>query len=448
VSFVKNTEEMQGKITHEPQLDLFKVPLSQIVSPKLPIVDLTHQIKWDQIEKEFGKYYSENGRPSVPTRTMVGLLLLKSMFSVSDEALIPSWVQNPYWQYFCGEQYFRDTPPCDPSDLVHFRNRIGKEGTEFLLKQSVLIHGEEAKEDSIIIDTTVQEKDVTFPTDAKLYQDVMKQCWAIARNHNIQLHQSFRFLLKQQRLIVRFMNHPKKRKSAVRAIRKIKGYARKLLKEVKRKLPPEVLISLQERVNLFEKVLHQKRSDKNKIYSLHEPHIYCLAKGKEHKKYEFGCKASIALTRQSGIVVAATTFETSMHDAYTLEQTLKQVLYTTGRLPGEAICDRGYRGKTKIEKTIISIPKPLAKTASKMEILKVKAKFRRRAAIEPIISHLKFDHRMLRNHLKGIQGDFINCVLAGAGFNLKKMLRKIASSLTQWLNPCFLYLFAFKKMAL
>ena len=444
---LKLQRKMQGKIKHQPQIDLFKVPLSQIVSSKQPIVGLTHRIKWDEIEKEFGKYYSENGRPSVPTRTMVGLLLLKSMFSVADEVLIPSWIQNPYWQYFCGEQYFRDTGPCDPSDLVHFRNRIGKEGTEFILKQSVLMHGKDALEESILIDTTVQEKDTTFPTDAKLYQAVMKQCWRIAKSNHIKLHQSFRFLLKQQRLIVRFINQPNKRKLAVKAIKKIKGYAGKLLKEIKRKLPVQTLIEMQESIALFEKVLRQKRGDINKIYSLHEPHIYCIAKGKDHKKYEFGIKASIALTKESGIIVAATTFETNTHDVYTLEQTLDQVFYTTGQLPKEAICDRGYRGKTKIAETKISIPKPIAKDASKREILNVKEKFRRRAAIEPIIGHLKFDHRMLRNHLKGIQGDFINCALAAAGFNLKKMLRKIAFSLTQWLGLCLLNLYARRKMA-
>ena len=370
------------------------------------------------------------------------------MFNVSDEVLIPSWVQNPYWQYFCGEQYFRDTPPCDPSDLVHFRHRIGKEGAEYLLKQSVLIHGEEAKESSVIIDTTVQEKDTAFPIDAKLYQDVMKQCWRIAHDHGIKLHQSFRFLLKQQRLIVRFMNHPKRKKLAIKAVKKIKGYSGKLLKEIKRKLSPQAMLQLQNSISLFEKVLKQKRGDSHKIYSLHEPHIYCMAKGKEHKKYEFGCKASIALTKESGIVVAATTFETNVSDVHTLEQTLEQILFTTGQSPEEVICDRGYRGKTQIDETKISIPKPLAKDASAKQINNVKDKFRRRASIEPIIGHLKFDHRMLRNHLKGIQGDFINCVLAAAGFNLKKMLRKIASSLTQLSYFCLRIIFASKKMAL
>jgi IS5 family transposase len=429
-------------------MDIFKIPLAQIVSSRIPLVDLTQKIPWNEIEKEFEKYYSQNGRPSVPTRTMAGLLLLKSMFSVSDEDLIPNWVQNPYWQYFCGEQYFRDKGPCDPSDLVHFRKRIGSEGAEYLLKQSALLHGDDAKESTVLIDTTVQEKDIRFPTDAKLYQDVMRLCWRIAGKNDIKLHQSFRFLLKQQRLIVRFMDHPKKKQSAKQAIRKIKSYARKLLSEVKRKVPAESLLSFQEQVQNCEKILRQKRKDKNKIYSLHEPHVYCMAKGKENKKYEFGCKSSIAITRESGIVVAATTFEKNTNDVNTLEQTLDQIIAITGHAPEKAICDRGYRGKSIVNQTQICIPKPLPKNASRATIIKTRQMFRRRAAIEPIIGHLKFDHRMLRNHLKGIQGDFMNCVLAAAGFNLKKMLRKLASSFTQWLTFCLLNFVSRKKWAL
>ena len=99
------------------------------------------------------------------------------MFSLADEVLKPAWIQNPYWQYFCGEQYFRETAPCDPSDLVHFRKRIGKEGSEFLLKLSFQLHGKHCYDESqVLVDTTVQEKDMTFPTDAKLYYAVIEQC--------------------------------------------------------------------------------------------------------------------------------------------------------------------------------------------------------------------------------------------------------------------------------
>ena len=427
---------MQGKLSYNSQLDIFKPLLSSIVSNKIPIVKLTDKVDWILIENEFGKFYSPNGRPSVPTRTMVGLLMLKSMFSVSDEDLIPSWIQNPYWQYFCGEQYFRDSAPCDPSDLVHFRKRIGKDGSEMILKQSIKMHGGDALESSVVLDTTVQEKDTTFPVDVKLYYSIIKECWRIGKSNEIKFHQSFKFLIAHHRKIVRFINQPEKRKAAFRSVKKIKGFAGKLVNELARKLDLEILIEVAERISIFKQVLKQKRSDTNKIYSLHEPHIYCIAKGKAHVKYEFGVKASIAVTKDSGIIVGAVTFEKNVNDVNTLEATLRQVKSNTNQQPTEAICDRGYRGKTIVEGVKILIPKPMPATANKKEIENTKAKFRRRSAIEPIIGHLKFDHRMVRNHLKGIQGDFINCVLAAAGFNLKKMLRKIASSFTHWLNLC------------
>ena len=434
---------MQGKIRHNPQKDLFKIPLTDIVSEKIDLVKLTHKLKWDDISTHFGPYYSQNGRPSVPTRTMVGLLLLKSMYSVADEELIPSWIQNPYWQYFCGEQYFKDTGPCDPSDLVHFRKRIGKEGSEYILKLTVQLHGKDAFEEAqVICDTTVQEKDITFPTDAKLYYAVIEQCWKIANDNDIKLHQSFKFLSKAMRLKLRFAHHPKKKKVARHALKKLRSFAHKLIGQLKNSLNQQQNKIYEDKFVLFTKVLLQKRDDSNKIYSLHEPDVYCMAKGKEHKTYEFGCKASIAITKTSGIIVGATTFEKNTNDLYTIEQTLKQIEYTTEKLPEELICDRGYRGKTKIGDCKISIPKPLPQSATRYEKQKVQAKFRRRASIEPIIGHLKHDHRMARNFLKGQIGDFINCVLAAAGFNLKKMLRKIASSLNCQVNLALCYCYA------
>jgi len=431
---------MQGKISYNPQKDLFKIPLTDIVSEKIDLVKLIHKLKWEEIAHHFGPYYSEHGRPSVPTRTMVGLLLLKSMYSVADEELIPAWIQNPYWQYFCGEQYFKDTGPCDPSDLVHFRKKIGKEGSEYILKLTVQLHGKDAFEEAqVICDTTVQEKDITFPTDAKLYYAVIEQCRKIANDNNIKLHQSFKFLSKAMRLKLRFAHHPKKRKEAKHALKKLRSFGHKLIGQLKNGMNQEQNKIYEEKFALFTRVLLQKREDSNKIYSLHEPDVYCMAKGKEHKTYEFGCKASIALTKTTGIIVGATTFEKNTNDLYTLEQTLKQIHYTTDKLPEELICDRGYRGKTKIGDCKISIPKPLPHSATRYQKQKVQLKFRRRAAIEPIIGHLKHDHRMARNFLKGQIGDFINCVLAAAGFNLKKMLRKIASSLYCQLNVVLCY---------
>ena len=431
---------MQGKHVYNPQSNLFKTELTTIISDKIDLVKLTHKIDWDEVQSFFGSYYSVQGRPSVPTRTMVGLLFLKSMFNVADEVLIPSWIQNPYWQFFCGEQYFRDTAPCDPSDLVHFRKRIGKTGTEFLLKLSVRIHGVDAYgQDQVLIDTTVQEKDITFPTDAKLYYAVIEKCWKIAEDNSIKLHQSFKFLTKEMRLKLRFAHHPKKKKIARKALKKLCSFGKKLIKQLQKVMDEDLIKMYEETFNFYTKVLTQQKKDKNKIYSLHEPDVYCMAKGKEHKTYEFGCKASIALTKDTGIIVGATTFEKNEADVNTLEKALKQVEYTTGKIPKEAICDRGYRGKLKVENCDVSVPKQLPKEATRYQKDKVKNKFRRRAGIEPIIGHVKHEHRMARNYLKGLAGDFINCVLAAAGFNLKKMLRKIASSLNCQINLVLCY---------
>jgi IS5 family transposase len=420
---------MQGKIKHDPQLNMFRIQLKDLVFEKHSLIILAHKIDWISINKEFEQYYSKEGRPSVPTRTMVGLLLLKSMFNESDENLIPKWVENPYWQYFCGEQFFRHDPPCDPSDLVHFRKRIQKSGHEYLLKVSADLHGKSAQEKMISIDTTVQEKDITFPTDAKLAVAILKECWKLADKCNIKLHQSYTRKTSEAKLKLRFGNHPKKKKQARQAVKDLRRYARKVIRQLRNKLAEETLQITKGRFERYDKVLSQQKKDSHKIYSLHEPDVYCISKGKAHKQYEFGCKVSLALTAKTGIVVGITSFEENKSDVHTLEQTLKQVQYITGKLPEEAICDRGYRGRKMVEDTHIIIPKPLPANSTRYEKEKVRVKFRRRAAIEPTISHLKHDHRMERNFLKGIYGDFVNCVLAAAGFNLKKMLRKIASSL-------------------
>jgi IS5 family transposase len=438
---------MQGKIKHKPQLDMFKVQLKSLVSQDHSLIILSHKIDWASIDKEFEQYYSKEGRPSVPTRTMVGLLMLKSIFNESDETLIPRWVENPYWQYFCGEQFFRHDQPCDPSDLVHFRKRIQKTGHEYLLKVSAGLHGKASQQSIVTIDTTVQEKDITYPTDAKLAVAILKECWRLADKCNLKLHQNYTRKTSEAKLKVRFWNHPRRKKEARQAVKDLRKYARKVIGQLRNHLSAEQLEASKSRFERYAKVLAQKKDDKHKIYSLHEPDVYCMSKGKSHKPYEYGCKVSLGVTAQTGVIVAVTSFEENKNDFHTLEQTLEQIKYTTGKLPKEVICDRGYRGKKKIGDTLITIPKPLPANSTRYQKEKVRIKFRRRAAIEPIIGHLKQDHRMARNFLKGNLGDFVNCVLAGAGFNLKKMLRKIASSsgsLTNWFYS-IIYALLFKN---
>ncbi len=363
------------------------------------------------------------------------------MFDESDEALIPRWIENPYWQSFCGEQYFRHDQPCDPSDLVHFRKRIKEEGHEYLLRLSARIHDSDSQEETVLIDSTVQEKGITFPTDAKLAIAILKECWKLAENSRLKLHQSFTRKTDEAKLKLRFGNHPKRKKEAKKAVKDLREYARKVIQQLQRGLPSSILASNKDRFEMYHKVLTQQKSDKNKIYSLHEPDVYCMSKGKTHKAYEFGCKVSVASTANSGIIVGITSFKENSSDVHTLEQALNQISYVTGHLPKEAICDRGYRGKKQVQGRIITIPKPLPQSSTRYQKEKVRIKFRRRASIEPLIGHLKYDHRMNRNFLKGIYGDFVNCVLAAAGFNLKKMLRKIASSLDNLIRWAYMLIY-------
>jgi len=170
---------------------------------------------------------------------------------------------------------------------VHFRHRIGEEGIELILMESIRVNGKDGKEDKGSVDTTVQEKNITYPTDSKLHRKIITKCIAIAEKENLELRQSYTFVLKKLGIQQRFRNHPKNKKKTYRADRKIKTIAGRLVRELERKL---VAGRYTLDLDLFKKVLAQKKQGSNKIYSLHEPEVQCISKGKEHKKYEFGLK--------------------------------------------------------------------------------------------------------------------------------------------------------------
>jgi IS5 family transposase len=315
--------------------------------------------------------------------------------------------------------------PTHPTDLVHFRHRIGKEGVLKILKLSVDLHGKAAKEAEVLIDTTVQEKNITFPTDVKLHYKIIKHCVKIAKSEHISLRQTYKRVSKKLILAQRNKTHPQNRKKAYAAQRKLKTIAGRLVRELERKLSKSGLLKYSKQIDIFKQVLKQKRSGKHKIYSLHETEVYCMSKGKEHKKYEFGSKVSVVVTKKSGIIVGAMSFKNNIHDTHTLPEVIRQSAELVGRRPKVAICDRGYRGMRKCEGTQIEIPKPPKKSANSYEKRKARERFRRRAGIEPIIGHLKSDHRLIRNFLKGSIGDSLNVILAAAAFNLKKWMRQV-----------------------
>lgn len=399
--------------------------LEDTLNHKHPLFVLAKEIHWHVFEEAFLPLYSpDKGRPAKPIRLMVGLLILKHIRNVSDESVVEQWSENIYYQNFCGENAFVAAPPCEASELVHFRNRIGESGIELILKESIRINGDDANDNNINVDTTVQEKNITFPTDAKLHKKIIKKCRKIAEDEQLPVRQTYTRTLKKLAVDQRFRNHPKNKAKARKADKKVKTIAGRLVRELERNLPPNS--KYQSQLDLYKQILAQKRGSKNKIYSLHEPEVCCISKGKDHKKYEFGNKASFAKT-DTGVIVGALGFRNE-YDGHTLEPTLKQVERLRDKVPKRAKVDRGYRGKKQIGETEILIPSPPKKNLSYYQRKKLSEAHKKRAAIEPIIGHIKADHRLNRNFYKGMLGDNINIMLAASAFNFKRMINKWRSS--------------------
>jgi len=358
---------------------------------------------------------------------MVGLLIIKHLRNISDEGVVEQYSENVYYQYLCGQSEFVAKLPCEASELVHFRNRIGEAGVELILKESARINGDDRFDPDVSIDTTVQEKNITFPTDNKLHRKIIERCKAIAEKEDLPVRQSYSRTLKKLSLEQRFRNHPKNYGKAHKADKKVKTIAARLVRELERNI--EAKSEYQSEIELYKRVLNQKKDDKQKIYSLHEPEVECISKGKEAKKYEFGNKVSIIITQNTGVIVGAMSFR-NPYDGHTLQSAIEQAEKLLERKSIKtATVDRGYRGTSKINDVVIQSPKPFNnKTQTKYKQNKMKKQFGRRAAIEPIIGHLKSDHRMKRNFYKGITGDAINVMLSAAAFNFKRMMRKWKSS--------------------
>jgi IS5 family transposase len=416
--------------------------LSDSLDSRHPLYELANAIKWEHFETAFRLLYSEKkGAPAKPIRLMVGLLMLKHIRNLSDESIVEQWSENAYYQYFCGNQEFTPGVPCELSELVHFRHRIGEAGIALIFQESIRIHGKASEEREVIADTTIQEKNITYPTDAKLHRKIIAKCKKMAEREGIELRQNYNRTLKKLAVDQRFRHHPKNRKKAKKADRKVKTIAGRLVRELERKLPSTTPKRLD--LMLYNRVLLQKKQDKHKIYSLHEPEVACISKGKEHKKYEYGNKVSLLYTMHTGIIVGALSFR-NPYDGHTLPPVLSQHERLTGKRAKTVTCDRGYRGEKEIEGTIVQIPKPFNdKTYSKYKQRKLRKAFCRRAAIEPVIGHLKSDHRLSRNFYKGLFGDGINVLLAAAAFNFRKKMNNWKELLSFWLKNIFLLWEAF-----
>ncbi len=399
--------------------------LSDMLNQSHPLFKLANKIDWTRFEKAFTPLYCpNNGRPGKPIRLMCGLLILKHLRNLSDESIVEQWGENAYYQYFCGMQDFQPASPCASSELVHFRNRIGKEGVEPIFQESIRVNNENDDSnhhDTAFIDSTVQEKNITYPTDAKLHKKIVKMVLAIVRKNKLPLRQSYKFILKGIYRDQRFRNHPKNKKKAISADRRLRTITRRLVRELRRNLGDNH--NYDKLLEIFERILSQSRFSKNKIYSVHEPEVLCISKGKEHKKYEYGNKVSI-IRSLTGIILSAMSFR-SEYDGHTIEASLEQVERLTGRKIKVLAGDRGYRGKKEINGTKIVLPDVPKKSESRYQKQKKHELFCKRAGIEPTIGHLKSDFRLGRNFYKGVMGDAVNILLAAAAYNFKRVMNAL-----------------------
>jgi transposase, IS5 family len=388
-----------------------------------PLYRLAGAVNWAHFERQFGKLYAEEmGRPALATRLVVGLHYLKYLYNVSAEVVVASWVENPYWQYFCGAEYFAHEFPCDPTSLVKWRQRVGVEGSEKLLKESLAAAQREAvftptEIKRVNVDTTVQEKAIAFPPDARLYHKARQALVRVARSCTFKLRQSYvrlgkRALVKQGRY-----GAARQLKRARRETRKLRTYLGRVLRNVERGRP-KLSAKQTQIVSVARRILRQQRADHGKVYSVHAPEVECIAKGKAPKHYEFGCKVRIVTTSRRSWIVGIDAAHDNPYDGTTLKPALAQVKRITGVRPAEAFVDKGFRGQRYHPKAVAvyiagrrNLPPQLRKL------------LKRRSAIEPVIGHTKHDHGMNRNYLLGKVGDRINALLSGAAWNLKKLWR-------------------------
>jgi IS5 family transposase len=423
----KSGDFMQPKSGISDQGDLFRSRLDQILNHQHPLYRLADSIDWSFFDREFGTLYVENfGRPGLPIRLLVGLHYLKHAYNVSDEAVVDQFIENGYWQYFCGCEYFQHKFPLDPTTLVKWRKRISPKGMEKLLQ--VTIETAKSKEyvtekhlERVNVDTTVQEKAVAFPTDARLYHKARRILVRLAKRQGIDLRQTYERLGKRAIIMQGRYNHARQTNRAKREQKRLRIYLGRVIRDIERKCqaPDGLLATMLERAK---QIFGQKRDDSNKLYSMQAPEVECIAKGKAHKKYEFGCKVSLVSTSKDSWIVGVQAIHGNPYDGHTLKGSLDQAQTIAGWRPQHAYCDKGYKGNPKVlDKTEIHLANKKKKSMKASEW----KWYRRRSGIEPIIGHAKQDHRMDRNYLKGKEGDKINAILAGCGFNIRKLLRAI-----------------------
>lgn len=420
----------------DPQAMLFTSRLEQILNDQHPLYRLANIIDWSEFDTTFGKLYNPDfGRPAKPTRLMVGLHYLKYTYNLSDEAVVEMWIENPYWQYFCGEQYFQHQFPIEPTSMTKWRNRIKDAGMEKLLEQTIsaglktgALKRHQLKR--LVADTTVQEKAIAFPTDARLYHKMRLKLVKKAGLCGIELRQSYQRVAKRAFCLQHRFTHARQFKKAKRQLKKLRTYLGRVTRDIERKISqrPQLYQEFSEMLEMSYRLLSQKRDSKNKLYSLHAPEVNCISKGKAHKKYEFGCKVGLVSAAKNAFIVGAVAFEGNPYDGHTLKGCLSQTMRLLGKKSlGYVYVDGGCKGHGCSDIADVHI----VRRGWRRLPSSIKRWYSRRSMIEPVIGHCKTDNGLDRNYLKGVEGDKINAILSACGFNIRKLLRKIIFLLLQ-----------------
>ena len=409
------------------QGNFFKPWLQTILNPSHELYQLAGQINWKFLEEEFSPLFVEDkGAPAKPVRLVIGLLMLQHMYGISDEGVVQGWIENPYWQFFCGELLLQWDIPLDPSSLPRWRKRIGKSGMDKVLRETIktalktgTVNARSLQK--VIADTTVMEKNIAFPTDSKTQYKAIKHLVKMAKTHSIPLRQTYIHVGRKRLIKAGRYSHARQMKRAKKERDKIKTYLGRVFRDIKRQIEGNSFLQtiFSEVLGIVEKLLAQTKDGKNKIYSLHEPHVECISKGKAHKKYEFGCKASFVITHKEGLALGAEALHGNPFDGHTLKGALEIAEANSGVGIQQAFVDKGYKGHKIEDKTVMISGQKRGMTSW------FKKQLKRRQAIEPHIGHMKSDGKLGRNFLKGKVGDQLNAVLCGIGHNLRMILRNL-----------------------
>ena len=409
--------------------DLFRARLDQIIDMKHELARLADAIDWAWIDGELAERFSTEGRPATETRFMVGLLLLKHIHGLSDEGVCARWVENPYYQYFTGEEFFQHAFPHERSGLSHWRQRIGDK-LEVLLQESLRVAhdaGALKKGDlaRVTVDTTVQPKNVTHPTDAKLMLKAVEQLGKLARVHGVTVRQSYIRVAKRAALMAGRYAHAKQFKRRNRELKFLRTRLGRLIRDIRRKIDGDEALETVFAIPLGRAAqIHRQRQNQRgwKLYSWHAPETECIGKGKTHRPYEFGVKVSITTTNKrckgGQFVLHAKALPGNPYDGHTLKEVIDETQALTGREIERVYVDKGYRGH--------DAPRPLRVFLSGQKRGvhgQIKKELRRRSAIEAAIGHMKTDGHLGRNFLHRHHGDHANAVLSAVGYNFRLILK-------------------------